>query len=122
MKFRIMGLKGVASRPLKPAVFIGASKRAIREFPELARWQAGNEINELQHGRMPDDWKSMRDVGAGAIEIRIHEPHEHRVICVAKMPEAIYILHAFEKKTKKTSRKDLEIARKAYAEIQSIKK
>lgn len=71
---------------------------------------------------MPDDWKPMSSVGSGALEIRIHEPHEYRVIYVAKMPEAIYILHAFQKKTKKTSRKDLEIARKAYAEIKSVKR
>lgn len=121
MKFRIIVFGGDHEQRLKPAVFIGSSKRAVREFPVVARWQAGNEINELQHGRMPEDWKPMPSVGRGAIEIRIHQPHEHRVICVARLPEAIYILHAFEKKTNKTSQKDLEIARKAYAQIRKIR-
>jgi phage-related protein len=105
----------------KPAIFIDGSRRTLKDFPDLARWLAGNEINELQWGRMPDDWKPMSDIGPGALEIRIHEPHEYRVICVAKFAEAIYILHAFQKKTQKTPKKDLDIARKAYAEVKKIR-
>jgi len=59
----------------------------------------------------------MTTVGPGAFEIRIHDPHEHRVIYVAKFEDAVYVLHAFEKKTQKTSDKDLNIARTAYAEL-----
>ncbi len=59
----------------------------------------------------------MASVGQGAIEIRIHKPHEHRVIYAAKFEDAVYVLHAFEKKTQKTPEKDLKIARAAYAEI-----
>jgi phage-related protein len=67
---------------------------------------------------MPDDWKSMaRSIGAGVIEIRIHVPHEHRVIYIASIGNAVYVLHAFEKKTQKTPDKDLNIARAAYAEL-----
>ena len=105
---------------MKSVIFVGGSRRALKDFPDLAKWQAGNELNEMQHGRMPTDWKPMTGVGPGAIEIRIHEPHEHRVICVAKFREAVYVLHAFEKKTQKTAQKDLETARKAYAEIKDL--
>lgn len=59
----------------------------------------------------------MPSVGPGAIEIRIHKPHEHRVIYVAKFEDAVYVLHAFEKKTQKTPEKDLNLARIAYAEL-----
>ena len=106
---------------LKPVVFMGRSRQALKHFPEWSRWQAGNEINELQHGRMPADWKTMSSVGLGVMEIRIHEPNEYRVICVAKFVEAVYVLHAFEKKTEKTSRLDLKIARNAYAEIKNCR-
>ena len=64
----------------------------------------------------------MPTVGVGAFEIRIHVPYEHRIIYVAKFPEAIYVLHCFEKKTRKTSQKDLEFARKSYAEMQKFRK
>jgi phage-related protein len=94
----------------------------LKDFPDIARWLVGNEINELQLGRMPEDWKPMPKIGPGAIEIRIHEPHEYRVICVAKFAEAIYILHAFLKKTQKTPKNDIDIARKAYAKIKIIKR
>lgn len=59
----------------------------------------------------------MQSVGPGAVEIRIHEPNELRVIYVMKFEHAVYVLHAFEKKTQKTPQKDLNIARAAYAEI-----
>lgn len=59
----------------------------------------------------------MPSIGPGAVEIRIHDPHEHRVVYVAKFADAVYVLHAFEKKTQKTAEKDLDIARTAYAEL-----
>lgn len=62
----------------------------------------------------------MASIGAGVIEIRIHEPHQHRVIYVAKFEEAVYVSHAFEKKTRRTSDKDLRIARAVYAELKKI--
>jgi len=64
----------------------------------------------------------MTDIGPGAIEIRVHEPHEHRVICVQKFAEAVYVLHCFEKKTQKTTKLEIGIARKAYAQIKNFQK
>lgn len=60
----------------------------------------------------------MHTIGPGVREIRVHKPHEHRVIYVAQFEECIYVLHAFEKKTGQTAKHDIEIARAAYAEIQ----
>jgi phage-related protein len=102
---------------MKKIVWLGSSYERLIEFPAEARSRAGQELNQVQFGRMPDDWKPMVSVGSGAIEIRVHSPHEHRVIYVAKFGDAVYVLHAFEKKTQKTPEKDLKIARAAYAEI-----
>ncbi len=107
---------------MKKLIWLASSYRRLRDFPAAARRRAGHELDQVQHGRMPSDWKPMQPVGPGAIEIRIHEPHEHRVIYVATFPEGIYVLHAFEKKTQRTSQKDIEIARTAYAEIQRQRK
>jgi phage-related protein len=106
---------------IKIVKWIGSSRRSLRAFPEDARNLAGNQLWLVQKGGYPDDWKSMVSVGPGAMEIRIHRPHEHRVIYVAKFAEAIYVLHAFEKKGGKTSKKDLQIARAAYLEMERIR-
>jgi phage-related protein len=103
---------------LKPLVWTKASKRAIKAFPKEARWQAGAEFFRVQEGKQPTDWKPMPSIGSGVNEIRIHEPHEHRTIYVAKFPEAVYVLHCFEKKTQRTSQRDINIARSAYVEMQ----
>jgi phage-related protein len=64
----------------------------------------------------------MPEIGSGVQEIRIHRPHEHRIIYTAVFPEGVYVLHAFEKKTQKTPVKDIELARTAYAEIKKQRK
>lgn len=101
--------------------WMGRSRAALRAFSDQARNIAGNQLWMAQLGREPDDWKSIPQVGRGAIEIRIHRPHEHRVIYVAKFPEAIYVLHAFEKKSEKTSTKVLKVAQKAYREMETLR-
>lgn len=65
----------------------------------------------MQQGKEPWDWKAMPSVGAGVNEIRAHTKGEHRIMYVAKLDEAIYVLHAFEKKTQRTPRHDVELAR-----------
>ncbi|MBU0653875.1 MAG: type II toxin-antitoxin system RelE/ParE family toxin [Gammaproteobacteria bacterium] len=102
---------------MKKAVFRGNSLNDIRTFPEPAKKDAGYAIDDLQHGRMPSDFKSMPDVGSGVYEIRISTPpskEQYRVFYIAKFEDAIYILHAFHKKTQKTAQRDLEAGRKQY--------
>lgn len=101
---------------------MGGSRRRLKHFPEEARTNAGHQLWLVQLGREPDDWRPMQTIGPGAREIRIHRPHEHRVIYVAQFEEGIYVLHAFEKKTKQTAQHDIEIARAAYAELQNQRK
>lgn len=110
-----MELKSVPQ--LKPVRFLGASLIVLRRFPKEARNEAGDQLLLVQAGEMPTDWKVMPEIGSGAFEIRIHHPHEHRIIYVAKFAEAVYVLHVFEKKTQRTPHKELEKARTAYAQM-----
>ena len=100
---------------VKAIVFIGRSIDFIRAFPAEAKREAGFQLNKIQHGYDPTDWMPMKTVGVGAREIRICDSEGiFRVIYVAKFEEAVYVLHAFSKKTQKTSKSDIEIARAAY--------
>lgn len=111
----------IENKEAKKLNWMGRSRAALKAFPDQARNIAGNQLWLVQLGREPDDWKSISQVGLGAIEIRIHRPHEHRVIYVAKFAEAIYVLHAFEKKSEKTSAKDLKVAQTAYREMERFR-
>jgi phage-related protein len=95
---------------VKAIVWCGDSLRKIRDFPEAARRESGHQLNRVQHGRDPKDWKPMTTVGPGVREIRIHQDGEFRVLYVAKLPEAIYVLNAFEKKTRETPQRELDLA------------
>jgi phage-related protein len=96
---------------------VGASLADLRAFPEGARREAGYQLRRLQQGLLPDDWKPMSSVGPGVAEIRIHSGVEHRVFYVAKFEEAVYVLHAFEKRTRQTRQADLELATKRLADV-----
>lgn len=80
-------------------------------------WSAGYQLWLIQQGHVPDDWKPLPSAGIGAKEIRIHTGREHRVIYIASFAEGIYVLHAFEKKTRRTARRDLELARNRLREV-----
>jgi putative addiction module killer protein len=97
--------------PDKAIVWLGSSLRDLRAFPALARRLAGFQLRRVQQGLDPDDWKPMQTVGPGVREIRIHVGGAYRVFYVATRAEAIYVLHAFEKKTQKTSAQDLRLGR-----------
>jgi phage-related protein len=99
---------------MKPVLFIGSSRDDLREFPAEVRKALGDELLRVQSGLAPVDFKPMKDVGKGAYEIRVHLDGAWRVIYVARFADAIYVLHAFEKKTRKTSQNDLELARRRY--------
>jgi phage-related protein len=97
---------------MKPVVFVGDSLRRLREFPDAARQDAGYQIDKLQRGQQPDDFKPMPAIGKGVEEIRIwDESGTYRVIYTARLRGAVYVLHAFQKKTQTTSTRDVEIAR-----------
>jgi len=101
----------------KELVWVGSARRDLRRFPDLARQIAGQELRSVQAGLEPTDWKPMPAVGRGVVEIRVHGSVEHRVFYVAKFSEAVYVLHAFAKKSQQTSRLDIEIGRNRLAEV-----
>jgi phage-related protein len=83
----------------------------MRAFPEDVRKIAGFQLWRVQRGLAPTDWKPMPSVGVGVEEIRIHTGTEHRVVYLAKFLEGVYVLHAFEKRTRQTAKDDLDLAR-----------
>jgi phage-related protein len=102
----------------KPVEFRGSALDDLRAFPEGARREAGYQLNQIQHGRAPDDWKPMNTVGRGAREIRIRDAAgAFRVLYVAKFEDAVYVLHCFQKKTQKTSKADLDLAAQRYRDL-----
>lgn len=103
---------------MKPVDFCGDALDALRAFPVGARRAAGYQIDKVEHGQEPDDWKPMKTIGAGVKEIRIRdESGAFRVIYLAKLADAVYILHCFQKKTEQTSGRDIDLARKRYKEL-----
>ena len=101
----------------KPLAWLGSSLDEIRAFPAEARRAAGYQLGRVQQGLMPDDWKPMTTVGAGVYEIRIHTELEHRVFYIAKYEDAVYVVHAFEKRTRQTRQANVALARKRLADF-----
>lgn len=87
---------------MKNLRFVGSSLDDMRDFPAEARRQAGFELDAVQRGLEPSDWKPMTSIGTGVREIRVRVLGEWRVIYVVKVVDAIYVLHAFQKKTQRT--------------------
>ncbi|MBB6288942.1 MULTISPECIES: type II toxin-antitoxin system RelE/ParE family toxin [unclassified Pseudomonas] len=99
----------------KEIVWLGSSLEDLRNFPKSAMQQAGYQLEGLQEGDEPDDWKPMKSVGPGVQEIRIKcEDGAFRVFYVANRPDAIYVLHAFRKTTQKTEKRDIDLAEQRY--------
>ena len=83
----------------KPATFVGSALDDLRDFPKSARRETGFQLDKVQHGEEADDWKPVPTVGSGVHEIRVRDDAgAFRLMYVAKFPEAIYVLHAFQKK------------------------
>jgi phage-related protein len=101
----------------KPLVWLGSSLEDVRAFPDAARQEAGFQLRRVQKGLSPIDWKPMTTIGPGVIEVRIHTTEEYRVFYVAKFAEAVYVLHAFDKKTQKTPQRDIDLAQRRYSEL-----
>ena len=70
------------------------------------------EMDRVQHGLDPSDWKPMPSVGAGVREIRIKVGLQFRVIYIARLSDGIHVLHGFQKKTQKTAKRDIDLAKK----------
>jgi phage-related protein len=102
----------------KTVEFRGSSLDDLRTFPILARREAGHQLDQVQHGQEPDDWKPMPTIGPGVREIRIRDANgAFRILYVAKFAATVYVLHCFQKKTQKTSKPDLSLAESRYRDL-----
>ncbi|XKH61871.1 type II toxin-antitoxin system RelE/ParE family toxin (plasmid) [Halomonas sediminis] len=98
--------------------FIGDSLDRLRDFPQDAKHEAGFQIDRVQSGGVPDDFRPMPSLGPGAMEIRIRESNgAFRVFYVANREEAVYVLHCFQKKSQKTAKRDIELGKQRYKEL-----
>lgn len=102
---------------MKQLAFLGSSLDDLADFPADARRASGYELRQVQRGLMPSDFKPLFTVGPGAYEIRVHVLGEWRVVYVARFEQSVYVLHAFQKKSRKTRKEDIDLARDRYKNI-----
>jgi phage-related protein len=103
---------------MKQLIFVGTAREDLAAFSEPARRVAGYGLFMVQAGRQPVDFKPLPDIGSGVHEIRVRDrASAFRVIYVAKFEDAVYVLHAFQKKRRKTSPLDIELAKRRYRMI-----
>jgi len=109
---------------LRPVVWMGNSKKSLREFPDGAQKLLGDELQLIQFGGMPKDAKPFKGVGSGVLEIALRYASDaYRVVLAVQIGKRIYILHAFQKKSKKgieTPKRDVDLIKKRYAEAQEL--
>ena len=109
---------------MKRITFLGDSLKRLREFPEDARQDTGYQLDRVQRGKQPDDFKPMPSIGKGVEEIRVRdETGAFRVVYTARLAHAAYVLHAFQKKTQRTPKRDIDLAAQRFKELaRSLKK
>ena len=101
---------------------MGDSRTRLQAAPVDIRSDAGYQLDLVQRGDVPEDFKPMPDVGSGVMEIRIHGDNEYRVFYVARYEEAVYVLHCFVRKTQETRKADLNLGRKRCAALIEARK
>jgi phage-related protein len=104
---------------VKPLEFVGSAQDDLATFPRAARRRAGHELFMVQQGRSPADFKTLAQIGPGVCEIRVRDrAGAFRIVYVATFRDTVYVLHAFQKKSQKTSKADLDLATKRYKAIE----
>jgi phage-related protein len=105
---------------LRPLVWMGNSKRNIQAFPDEAKKLMGDELQLIQFGGMPKDAKPFKGIGSGVFEIALrYDTDAYRTVLAVQLGKRIYVLHAFQKKSKKgiaTPKKDVDLIKQRYAE------
>lgn len=87
---------------LRPVVWLGDSKRNLRDFPDGAQKLLGDELQLVQFGGMPRNAKPFKGIGSGVLEIALRYASEaYRVVVALQVGRRFYVLHTFQKKSKK---------------------
>ncbi len=103
---------------MKRIAFVGSALEAPRDFPADARREAGYQLDRVQRGLAPDDWKPMPAIGPGVREIRVRDDHgAFRVVYIATIGDRVHVLHAFQKKTQQTAKRDIDLAIKRLRQL-----
>ncbi len=103
---------------IKPIEFIFDSLDELRRFPVGVRRDAGFQLDRVQRGLEPDDWKPMKTIGSGVNEIRVKDADgAYRIIYISKLDDAVFVLHCFKKKTEKTAKQNIDLAKSRYKEL-----
>ena len=103
---------------MKPVEFVGDALVQLRDFPRTIRRAAGYQIDRVQRGLDPDDWKAMPAIGPGVREIRVRGlAGAFRLFYLATLHDRVVILHAFQKKAQRTARGDIELARQRLRDL-----
>lgn len=103
---------------MKELHFEETSLDDLRAFPTDARKDAGKQLDKVQNGQTPNDWKPMKTIGPGVAEIRVDDPSGiFRVMYVAKFAEGVFVLHCFKKTTQKTSQHDIDVTTRRYKNL-----
>ncbi len=102
---------------MKEIKWMGSSYKDLLSFPKEAKQVAGFNLDRVQRGWEPCDWKPISSIGQGVKEIRIHTSNQYRVFYVTNIDDVIYVLHAFAKKTRKTKQADIDIGKTRYRQI-----
>jgi putative addiction module killer protein len=97
--------------------FAGSSLKDLQRFPSNAFEIAAAELDRLQEGYTPSDIKRIHTVGDGVYEIRIHTGQAFRIFYVVKYHDAIWVLHAFEKKSQQTAQEDIKLGQRRYKQV-----
>ncbi len=109
---------------LRPVVWLGNSKKNLREFPHGAQKLLGDELQLIQFGGMPKDAKPFQGVGSGVLELALRYASDaYRVVLALQLGRRIYVLHAFQKKSKKgiaTPKREIDLIKKRYSEAQEL--
>ena len=97
---------------------MGTSKADLKAFPAAVMDNMGHQLFLVQCGLEPDDWKPMTTIGTGVKEIRVKDVAGiFRTVYLATQPEAVYVLHCFQKNTKQTAQRDIELARSRLKDV-----
>jgi phage-related protein len=96
---------------------MGDSLARLRQAPADIRSDAGYQLDLVQRGEAPADFRPMPEVGSGVMEIRLHGANAYRVFYIARFEEAVYVLHCFVKKTQATRKAELDLGKQRYGAL-----
>ncbi|WP_297919727.1 type II toxin-antitoxin system RelE/ParE family toxin [Metallibacterium sp.] len=103
---------------MKSVRFVGDAWAELHAFPQAVRHDAGYQLHRVQTGEQPADFKPMPMIGLGVEELRVRDATgAYRVIYTARMADAVYVLHAFQKTTQRTAPGNIELARQRFKQV-----